>query len=396
MLSFDSTTLAAYRAASTPQGKAQAVSDQLGSGTLTVELRDGATLMYSGTFAGPLVAGADGSLSRDVVPAGLAIVGGTANASTWTCRIRNAAGTRTMDGPIGPGSGHFTLAGPLVVGQGCRLNIAISAAQAPTAIYGLEWDGTGPVVRRLQWTSPETVAPFPIYGNTDGVTYIWKVFIRSKMDPSYQTGYYATFFWGNVGTFFWGPGATAGPAYYGAHPYPNPASPTWPWGPGEWEISINGGDYTTGTEVVWGQWYTQAFRAWRESASLTHHEFYWNLPSLTDKLSQDVTGTTWAATNPPKPGIVMGQAPNNGSASWGGYAGYEELNGILRGIQIYDGLLNTTEILAEIASPKSTTKGANSIWYLNVNPRPSDVTDKSGNGNHPAWATVDKAAEWVG
>ncbi len=43
MLSFDATTLAAYRAGSTPQGKAQGISDSLGSGTLTVELRDGAT-----------------------------------------------------------------------------------------------------------------------------------------------------------------------------------------------------------------------------------------------------------------------------------------------------------------------------------------------------------------
>lgn len=385
MLSFDSTTLAAYRAASTPQGKAQAVSDQLGSGTLTVELRDGATLMYSGDFAGPLVVGSDGSLSKDVVPVGTAIVAGTANASTWTCRIRNAAGTRTLEGPIGSGSTHFTLAAPLVVGQGCRLNINITAAQPPAPIYGLEWDGTGPLVRRLQWMSP-----FPIYGSVDGVTYIWKVFIRSKPVPPFPNGYYTTFFWGNVGTFFWN-GGNAG-TYYGAHPYPTPP----PNGPGQWEISINGGDYVTGTEVVWGQWYTQAFRAWRESSSITHHEFYWNLPSLTDKLSQDINDPAWAATDPPNKGIVMGQAPNVGSASWGGYAGYEELNGILRGIQIYDGLLSTTEILDEIASPKSTAKGASSIWYLNANPRPSDVSDQSGAGNHPAWATADKAAEWVG
>lgn len=157
MLSFDATTLAAYRAGSTPQGKAQGISDSLGSGTLTVELRDGATLMYSGDFAGPLVVGADGSLSRDVVPTGLALVAGTANASTWICRIRNAAGTRTMTGPIGAGSGHFTLAAPLEVGQGVRLNISIAAATAGAGDGRPAWRDA---MSLWQWTQLAGTAAF--------------------------------------------------------------------------------------------------------------------------------------------------------------------------------------------------------------------------------------------
>jgi hypothetical protein len=35
----------------------------------------------------------------------------------------------------------------------------------------------------------------------------------------------------------------------------------------------------------------------------------------------------------------------------------------------------------------STAAGQNLIWYLNLNPRPSDVTDKKGVGtpHNPSW-----------
>ncbi|HSD42648.1 MAG TPA: hypothetical protein VLD36_12365, partial [Burkholderiales bacterium] len=104
-----------------------------------------------------------------------------------------------------------------------------------------------------------------------------------------------------------------------------------------------------------------------------------------------------AARNPPSPAIVMGQAPNLNGASWGGYPGWEEFNGIIRGIQIYSGLLSVADIQSEIANPMSTTAGRNLIWYLNLNPRPSDVTDKKGIGtaHNPSWDGT-PPPEWVG
>jgi hypothetical protein len=255
-----------------------------------------------------------------------------------------------------------------------------------TTSYGLEWDGTGPSVRRLQWINPP-----PIYGSTDGMTYLLRVYPRKKTVPPHPNGYFTTFFWGNNGTFWWN-GGNAG-TYYGAHPYPTPP----PNGPGQWEISVDGGDYVTGSEVQWDRWYTQAFRAWRVSATETRHEFYYDWPDTSKVITTTINSATWAQTNPPSPAIVMGQAPNVGSASWGGYAGYEELNGILRGIQIYDGLLSLADITQEIASPKSSVKGAASIWYLNTDPRPTDVADKKGTGtaHNPTWAGG-PANEWVG
>ena len=108
--------------------------------------------------------------------------------------------------------------------------------------------------------------------------------------------------------------------------------------------------------------------------------FIWDLPDMTKVIRTTVDDVSWAAINPPTPSIVIGQAPNLNGASWGGYPGWEEFNGIIRGIQIYSGLLSVNDILAEIATPRSTTAGNNLIWYLNINPRPGDVTDKKGTG----------------
>jgi hypothetical protein len=147
--------------------------------------------------------------------------------------------------------------------------------------------------------------------------------------------------------------------------------------------------------VQWNRWYTQAFRAWRENSCTTHHEFYWDLPDTSKVLKASSNDCNWARTNPPKPAIVMGQAPNVGGYSWGGYAGWEEFNGIIRGIQIYHGLLSVNDILSEINAPQTTAAGQQFMWYLNLNPRPSDVADKKAGGtpHNPRWDGT-TALEW--
>jgi hypothetical protein len=253
--------------------------------------------------------------------------------------------------------------------------------QAASPSFGLEWPGDGSVRRMLFWHNP-----FPIYD----ATYVFKVFPRKKIVPSNSpTGYYTTFFWGNDGTFVWDGGAAN--TYYGAHPYPVPA----PNGPGQWEISVYANDYVTGSEVQWNRWYTQVFRAWRESPTTTHHEFYWDWPDTTRVITHTIVDSGWADRNPPTPAIVIGQAPNLNGASWGGYPGWEEFNGIIRGIQIYSGLLSLSDIQSEISAPQSTAAGQSRIWYLNLNPRPSDVTDKKTTGapHNPAWDGT-TAKEW--
>lgn len=72
-----------------------------------------------------------------------------------------------------------------------------------------------------------------------------------------------------------------------------------------------------------GSLYTQAFRAWRESDSITHHEFYWDWPDTTKMIEHTIDDPGWASVDPPTPAIVIGQAPNLNGASWGGYPGWD-------------------------------------------------------------------------
>jgi len=284
------------------------------------------------------------------------------------------------DQAVAAGSYNYRVRAADAAGNLSGYSSIVNALTASGLSYGLEWPGDGAVRRMLYWHNP-----FPIYD----ATYIFKVYPRKKTTGTSR--YYTTFFWGNDGRFDWDSGGSPN-TYYGAHPYPIPP----PTGPGQWEISVNSNDYVTGTEVQWDRWYTQAFRTWRESPSITHHEFYWDWPDTSKVITQTVVDPQWANKNPPIPAIVMGQAPDYNGASWGGYPGWEEFNGIIRGIQIYSGLLSMADIQSEITAPKSTQAGQNLMWYLNLNPRPNDVTDKKVTGilHNPSWSGT-TALEWA-
>jgi chitodextrinase len=239
--------------------------------------------------------------------------------------------------------------------------------------------------------------PFPIYD----ATYIFKVLPHKKVNET-NAHYYTMFFWGNDGTFFWDNGNFN--TYYGMHPYPSPS----PFGTPLWEISVNGNDFTnnavTGLPSIpdWDRWHTQVVRVWRESPSITHHEFYYDWPDMTKVITHTVDDPNWAKNNPTTPAIMVGQAPDRCGpvpgtcgVSWGGFPGWEEYKGVIRGVQMYSGLLSLSDISAEVASPESSATGVANIWYLNLNPRPSDTTDKKGIGvpHNPAWDGT-TALEW--
>ena len=58
--------------------------------------------------------------------------------------------------------------------------------------------------------------------------------------------------------------------------------------------------------------------------------------------------------------------------------------------------LTLSDVLAEINSPRSTANGASNMWYMNLNPTPSDISDKSGNGHNPAWVGGERPRLWSG
>ena len=253
-----------------------------------------------------------------------------------------------------------------VVAAAC---LTVQAPEAQSGVSGLDFPGSAAVstTMRFEFVNPQNNG-LPIYGpGGNGVTYIWRAY------PRQQAGYYTAFFWGNSdGRFYWGPaGQETANTYYGPHPYPTPA----PNGSNHnWEISVYAQDIVNGP-VVYNRWYTQVFQAWSD-ASGKHHVFYWDWPNTdaAHTVRADIP-SSYGNANPPRPALTWGDAP------WA--PGNEVWNGILRGFQFYSARLSTSDISQEIATPLSSA--ASSIWYLNLNPTPSDISDKSGRGHHPAW-----------
>jgi hypothetical protein len=242
------------------------------------------------------------------------------------------------------------------------------------AARGLMFPGSKGVKRTMRFRFTD---PLPMYP----ATYLWRAL------PLRQAGYYTAFFWGNddgrdgLETFLWDSGKADG--YYGAHPYPD-AIPLGDTHQGE--ISIEQTDTVNG-RVDYGRWHTQAFRAWRDNAA-THHEFHWDLP-LRDDCHRVLhrARADWGQRAPPKPTLTWGDAP------WA--PGKEVWCGALRGLQIYADALSVDEVLAELDKPLSTSKGAASIWYLNLDPTPEDLGDRSGRNHHPQWVGDERPTLWV-
>jgi hypothetical protein len=94
-----------------------------------------------------------------------------------------------------------------------------------------------------------------------------------------------------------------------------------------------------------------------------------------------------------------------GSSEWrddgGGGSGItdESPSGIFRKIYINSGKLTTTQmqnILACESNAAVANLGISNAWYYNMNPTPSDVTDKSGAGHNPSWANSNRPTLWTG
>jgi hypothetical protein len=240
----------------------------------------------------------------------------------------------------------------------------------------------------FQFANPQNNG-LPMWGpNNAGTTYIWKI------RPRQQTGYYVTFWWSNNGSFLWDGGSPN--SYYGAHPYPqnSNASGTTHW----WEIATDFGGDTTLTRagvrkaVVQDGWYTQALRVTYNPSGTKTLVFFTALPSTAPA---DVIETTVPARFgnllPPAPALTFGDSP-----WWAGFQ-HERLSGVLRGIKVFNKVLSEADVLLEAASDAvATAEGRINIWYLNINPTPTDISDKSGRGNNPVWAEpTNRAALWT-
>jgi hypothetical protein len=264
-------------------------------------------------------------------------------------------------GALTEATNTFTLSCTGTGGSTSR-SVTVNVTAAGQA-FGLDFQGNASTTGTVRF---EFRNPLPAYP----ATYIWKI------KPRQQSGYYTTFFWGNNGYF-------DVYKYYGAHPYPisPPNGSTH-----KWEIAVGGGDIVSTDTVAYGVWHTQAFRVWSDSAG-KHYEFYYDLPN-TGKVIITHESPGYGNTDPVSPVLVWGDAPWNPSQ--------EIMNGVIRGIAVYSGLLSVSDILAESTSPLSTSAGAANVWYLNENPMPTDISDKSGRGHHPNWVGAERPLLWMG
>jgi hypothetical protein len=254
--------------------------------------------------------------------------------------------------------------------------LVLRSAAAVDAATGLIFPSNGTPgdanSTRFKFTSPLSWYP---------ATYIWKYY------PIQQDGYYTTFFHGQDD------GAFSGAGYYGTHPYPNtpPSGSTH-----KWEVSAEGEDYVTDdnandTTVVKGQWYDQMTVVRLVNTDELEIKFYWDMATSLNRVITFTTVGNYASNPTASPVLTFGDASWNPNS--------ECMSGRFRGLQIYSATKTgaqgqTLQALTSNAAVVAHSD-ASSLWYVNLNPTPSDISDKSGNGNNPSWQNSNRPSLWT-
>ena len=161
----------------------------------------------------------------------------------------------------------------------------------------------------------------------------------------------------------------------------------------DWTTTVDGPPHA----VVDEKWYTQGGVAIKNGDNSKTQIFYVDLPSTDDAdvlIHENDIG--YADTPPPDECMTIGDAPwmRAFDGSDGQIDKNESLQGIFRGLKIFDVALSEEDMLteAENLDDNSThsTGGSGHLWFSNVDMTPDDISDKSGNGNDPTWRP------WVG
>lgn len=237
-----------------------------------------------------------------------------------------------------------------------------------------------------------------------GHTAIWKA------NYVQHTGYYAVT-WHSPNTGTWDNGAYS----FGAHPYPcdgtyevagQASVPTGGSGTVHYyeTAGFGGADYISkpsslGTQqslvTTKSQWVTQARKTEDIGGGTCRHWFY---PDLVNN-SGMVIIQDWPIASmgsPSAPAFYIGASdwrtntPSSGQND-------ETPSGIIRGIKLFNAALTLSDIQSESLSESNspvTSAGTSALWYMNVSPTPTDVSDKSGAGHNPSWANANRPTLW--
>lgn len=197
---------------------------------------------------------------------------------------------------------------------------------------------------------------------------------------------------------------------YGCHPYPsatgtvdgngqNTDVTSQSGGVHYFEIAgLGGHDYLASpgeaaTLVEKGVWYTQARVCEVIGGTTLRHTFYLDLDNDPTKvIVQDILLSNLAAAGS-TPAFYFG-ASDWRSGQGGAGRNDETPSGTYRHLLLYNAAL-TLEQIEEKASRTTDDTGDPNVWYSCINPRPTDITDKSGANHTPSWANANRPTEYA-
>lgn len=227
------------------------------------------------------------------------------------------------------------------------------------------------------------------------------------MNYSQQNAYYATFWHSH------NDGAFHGSMYeYGTHPYPssgnrNPVSgldagnatsgaahrhEIAGLGAGDWISTPDpSGIGNPSLSLVTGQFLLQMRKCEIIGGTTLRHTFYPDMignPTFSIVVDQPLANLN----TPTNPAAYWGCSDwRSGQPSSG--RNDETTFGILRGLKMFSTGLTFADGLTEgqnTGNSPVTAAGIASVWYMNVNPTPTDVSDKSGAGHNPVFANANR------
>jgi hypothetical protein len=218
------------------------------------------------------------------------------------------------------------------------------------------------VNRRFRRVLPTTSIPDPY-----PLTVVFQVYPQDK-GIHYQT----IFFHGVEGDFL-----AHNSQYYGCGPYPYKQMEM------RWEIAAQSDDFV-GDLMVYERWFNCACIAWSDSAG-KHHRFYYDLPNAAKVIALDLPASYFTSLAETQ-SFTWGDAPWDHVTKSQSGGGKEQFKGIMRRMKIFTTNLSLADASAEaLVDDVTTSAGASNLWYLNANPKPDDIQDKSGQGHDFSW-----------
>lgn len=149
-----------------------------------------------------------------------------------------------------------------------------------------------------------------------------------------------------------------------------------------------------------GTIYTSA-RTVRVSGSNLIHRVYKDVINAPSEYIE-ITFPAADLTSPSAPAFYFGASDWRSGLGGGGATSNDETpGGLMRMLRIFNVALDasgTSDLVAEasvVNNSAATATGASNIWYSNISPTPSDITDKSGAGHNPSWANANRPTLWT-